>query len=703
MARVRVKAGAARRCSRCRRRCPGYDTSRAPRRWRGLDLGTTQVFLQATTSRVSCREHGVVVAAVPWARPGSRFTTAFEDTAAWLVCHATLSVVAMLLRVAWRSVADIVTRVVADRAAATDRLAGLRRIGIDEISYRKGQRYLLCVVDHDTGRLVWAGKNRTQETMGRFFDDLGADRAAQLTHVSADGAQWIHDVVAVRAPKAVLCLDAFHVVAWATEALDQVRRAMVNRLRAGGHHDEATALKGSRWALLKNPPNLTGDQRATLAGIAKANGGLYRAYLLKEQLRTIFQAVETGRRPSPAGRLDRLGQTVPPRTVRQARQDHQELPETDLERRRTRPVQRPLRSHQHPPAATHPTRLRLPQPRSTDRHGRPHPRRPLPTTAWTIMKRNPQKRQEGRPVPAGLRQALPQRGADDPGTTRVTVDGMSLDKIETIITVLRHERYRWTPVRRAYIDKKGTRKKRPLGLPTWSDKLVQEVIRLILEAYYEPQFSDRSHGFRPGRGCHTALGEIYHQWHGTVWFIEGDISDCSGISRPFDHGIDPGREDSRRPVPAPDRWTAPGRISGGLARPSHPQRCAARRCGFTRPLEYLPGTGWTPTSNGLCSRPITAETDAHHFVRTCGCGAGRGSGQPCGGTGRVVGSCAGRCRPCPPGIPTIPATGGCATAVTPTTGCWASLVPGGRPRRSRMRWGGSCRRTSSWSCPRPRP
>jgi len=292
VARVRVKAGAARRCSRCRRRCPGYDTSRDPRRWRGLDMGTTEVFLQARTSRVSCREHGVVVAAVPWARPGSRFTTAFEDTAAWLVCHATLSVVAMLLRVAWRSVADIVTRVVADRAAGVDRLAGLRRVGIDEISYRKGQRYLLCVVDHDSGRLVWAGTGRNAATLNRFFDELGADRAGQLTHVSADGAQWIHDVVAARAPAAVVCLDAFHVVAWATEALDQVRRAMVNRLRADGHHDEATALKHTRWALLKNPPNLTGDQRATLAGIAHANGGLYRAYLLKEQLRAIFQTVE---------------------------------------------------------------------------------------------------------------------------------------------------------------------------------------------------------------------------------------------------------------------------------------------------------------------------------------------------------------------------------------------------------------------------
>jgi group II intron reverse transcriptase/maturase len=125
-------------------------------------------------------------------------------------------------------------------------------------------------------------------------------------------------------------------------------------------------------------------------------------------------------------------------------------------------------------------------------------------------------------------------GAMTPGTTRETVDGMSLDKIETIITVLRQERYRWTPVRRTYIDKKGTRKKRPLGLPTWSDKLVQEVIRLVLEAYYEPRFSDRSHGFRPGRGCHTALREIYHQWHGTVWFIEGDISDCFGS---LDHSI----------------------------------------------------------------------------------------------------------------------------------------------------------------------
>ena len=116
-------------------------------------------------------------------------------------------------------------------------------------------------------------------------------------------------------------------------------------------------------------------------------------------------------------------------------------------------------------------------------------------------------------------------GAMTPGATKETVDGMSLEKIDAIINALRCERYRWTPVRRAYIPKKF-RKVRALGLPTWSDKLLQEVIRMILEAYYEPQFSSYSHGFRPGRGCHTALREITKRWRGVKWFIEGDIARC---------------------------------------------------------------------------------------------------------------------------------------------------------------------------------
>jgi len=99
-----------------------------------------------------------------------------------------------------------------------------------------GQRYLLVVTCHDTGRLVWAGKDRNQHTLGRFFDDLGAERAAALTHVSADGAEWIHDVVTARAPRAQLCPGAFHVVAWATEALDPLCRAMVTRLCGTDRH-----------------------------------------------------------------------------------------------------------------------------------------------------------------------------------------------------------------------------------------------------------------------------------------------------------------------------------------------------------------------------------------------------------------------------------------------------------------------------------
>ena len=117
------------------------------------------------------------------------------------------------------------------------------------------------------------------------------------------------------------------------------------------------------------------------------------------------------------------------------------------------------------------------------------------------------------------------KGAMTPGVNGETADGMSMEKIERIIDALRYERYRFSPVRRVYIPKKNG-KLRPLGMPTWSDKLVGEVMRLILEAYYEPQFSDLSHGFRPRRGCHTALRDAAETWTGTTWFIEGDISDC---------------------------------------------------------------------------------------------------------------------------------------------------------------------------------
>src|SRR5277367_2387421 len=125
------------------------------------------------------------------------------------------------------------------------------------------------------------------------------------------------------------------------------------------------------------------------------------------------------------------------------------------------------------------------------------------------------------------------QGAMTPGVSAETADGMSEDKIDQITEAMRHERYRFAPARRTYIPKKNG-KRRPLGLPSWSDKLVGEVVRLLLDAYYEPGFSDLSHGFRKGSGCHTALRKIHDTWTGTVWFIEGDISDCFGS---IDHEI----------------------------------------------------------------------------------------------------------------------------------------------------------------------
>jgi transposase len=285
---VRPVRRASLRCPMCGRRCPFRDKGEGRRRWRSLDLGSVRAFLEADAPRVFCRRHGVRVAVVAWARHKSGFTIEFEQTATWLVAQAAKSTVQELMRISWRTVNAIVTRVVNDARGSVDRLGGLRRIGIDEVSYRKGQRYLMTVVDHDTGRVVWAGEGRDQDCVRAFFDALGPERAAQITHVSADGAEWIHDVVTERAPGAVLCLDAFHAVMWATEAIDKVRRRIVGQLRAGGREEDAKALKGSRWALLKNPDKLTGAQQASLASIKQTNDPLYRAYLMKEQLRDVF-------------------------------------------------------------------------------------------------------------------------------------------------------------------------------------------------------------------------------------------------------------------------------------------------------------------------------------------------------------------------------------------------------------------------------
>lgn len=286
---VRPKRGQRDLCPHCRRRCPRYDRGGGPRLWRTLDIGSCQAFLRADTVRVTCPEHGVVVAAVPWARHDAGHTRAFDDLVCWLVRRTSKSAVARLSRLAWRTVGAIVARVVADAdQRSSDRLAGVTRIGIDEISYKKGHKYLTIVVDHDTGHLIWIGEGRDKKTLGAFFDALSEDGCANISLVSADGADVIADMVGLRCPNARLCMDPFHVVVWAQDALDQVRRSVWNTYRKADDRHGARIVAHSRWALWRNPEDLSDKQKTKLDWIAAANQPLYEGYLLKEQLRAIF-------------------------------------------------------------------------------------------------------------------------------------------------------------------------------------------------------------------------------------------------------------------------------------------------------------------------------------------------------------------------------------------------------------------------------
>ena len=296
---VRPDARAGNRCGRCGRRSPGYDQGAGRRRWRSLDVGTTGVFIEADAPRVGCRTHGQPVVQVPWARHDAGHTRDFDAMAAWLAVRTSKSAACHLLRVAWRTIGSIVTRVNGDIEASVDRLEGLRRIGIDEISYKRGHRYLIVVVDHDTGRLVWAGPGRSEAALSVFFDELGEERSALITHVSADMAEWIARVIARRAPNAIRCADPFHVVAWAIEALDIERRRAWNHAsgrkikaspgRRGRTTGNSRRIARSRYALWKNPADLNPRQQQQLEWIAKTDPRLWRGYLLKEGLRYVFR------------------------------------------------------------------------------------------------------------------------------------------------------------------------------------------------------------------------------------------------------------------------------------------------------------------------------------------------------------------------------------------------------------------------------
>ena len=276
-------------CGRCSQRAARFDQGEGRRRWRAPDVGVMRVYIEADAPRVDCPDCGPTVAAVPWARHNAGHTRAFDDIVAWLAVHTSKSALCELVRIGWRTVGAIVDRVVTDARERADPFDGLERIGVDEISYKRGHRYLTVVVDHDSGRLVWAAKGNDKATLETFFALVGDERCSQIRLVSADAAEWIGIVISERCPNAELCLDAFHIVKWATDALDDVRRETWNQARRSGMRVHARDLKGARYALWKNPEDLTARQEAKLAWVAKVNRRLFRAYLLKEQLRLIIR------------------------------------------------------------------------------------------------------------------------------------------------------------------------------------------------------------------------------------------------------------------------------------------------------------------------------------------------------------------------------------------------------------------------------
>lgn len=264
-----------------------YDTRPQPSSWRHLDLAGRRLMISAELRRISCPEHGERVEAVPFARHGARFTRDFECLVAWLATKMDQTAVKRLVRIDWDTVGRICERVVADELDP-GRLDGLFNIGVDEVSWKRHHNYMTLLVNHETNKVVWGAEGRDAKTLDSFFDELGEDRSAQIEAVSIDMGPAFRKSIVEHAPQATICYDPFHVVKVGTDALNKVRREIWQELRALPDPEIAKKFKGARWALLKNPEDLTDRQAVTLAAIKRHGGVLWRGYRLKEALRAIF-------------------------------------------------------------------------------------------------------------------------------------------------------------------------------------------------------------------------------------------------------------------------------------------------------------------------------------------------------------------------------------------------------------------------------
>ena len=304
-------------CPFCHKRCRRYDKKNPqPRTWRALDMGAVLVDIVYDTHRIECPTHGVLVADVPWAYPGSGFTKDFDLTVSWLAIYLPRSVVSEYMRIDWETVGRCINRTLNDiEPERSRRLNNLVNIGIDETSYKKGHKYITVIVNHDTNTVVWAAEGHGKAVLESFYRQLSKEQLASIKVVTGDGARWITDCVNEFTPDCERCVDPFHVVQWAMEALDEVRREVwnaaydeVKRLkkeypRKPGRPKEddpiaeeiraavanAEEIKNSAYALGKAPEHLTEKQELRVQMIATNNDRLYRAYRMKEMLRLLLK------------------------------------------------------------------------------------------------------------------------------------------------------------------------------------------------------------------------------------------------------------------------------------------------------------------------------------------------------------------------------------------------------------------------------
>lgn len=310
---ARPAKGDSLRCPICGMKCSGYDQGNGRRRWRALDIGNSiKVYLESESPRVLCREHGVVVQMVPWARHGSKHTRNFEDTAAWMSLHLSRKAVSEFLRVSWDTIGPMVSRVEKETRTTEKRFDNLVKIGIDETSYKKGHKYITVVVNHETNNVIWAAKGFGKEVLESFFKELTQKQQKNIQLVSGDGARWIKDTVASFCPQATFCIDPFHVVSWCEEILDTVRKQQWNKAKEkvamekreksksgkestkcgstekSAAQKEVEIMKSAKYPLLLNPERLSESYQAKLQEVLLYDKRLATAYRLKEGLRAIF-------------------------------------------------------------------------------------------------------------------------------------------------------------------------------------------------------------------------------------------------------------------------------------------------------------------------------------------------------------------------------------------------------------------------------